>query len=180
METLKNTHTRLLDFHFLNQVFLFLLKIVRVISKVSFPTFFLTNGNTAELQSREAGNIWDWEHTEKELGYSVYRKERDGAVTMETPLRVTADCEVRVIIWWYTAQGKNVVQIHNKLVVTYDESIMMEQMVWRWQQKFREGWEELHNELQSCWPSDSITEENINTVRKLVEEDNHGDMVANE
>ncbi len=70
-------------------------------------------------------------------------------VNMETPVRVTSDCEVHAIIWLFTAQGANVIQIHHKLVSMCGREVLSVQMVRQWQEKFHAGGENLHDELCS-------------------------------
>ncbi len=88
---------------------------------------------------------------------------------MNLPLATSSKFEVRVVIRYHTAKGKDASAIHWRIVEKYG-NIMSVEMVRRWRCQFLEGRTDIGDELWSGRLSEN-TEDTVNAVHRLIEED---------
>ncbi len=90
---------------------------------------------------------------------------------MELPLHDYTQCEVRSVIRFLAAAGWTKAAIHKELKWLYGTDVMTITMVGRWVKQFEEGRTNMNNRERTGRPSDSMTIENIQQLRDLLEED---------
>ena len=74
-----------------------------------------------------------------------------------------ADCEMRSVIRYLSAEGVKAVEIHRNICEVHGQNTMSNGMVRKWVRAFKDGRENVHDEDRSGRPSDAIC------CRKLME-----------
>ncbi len=91
----------------------------RVVSKVSFPIFFLGILWTDQREIAVRYNFWVSGNTVKITWQSLHKNVQNTVLKMELPLCVVAPCNVRVGIRFFTIQNKSAVEIHREVCVCH-------------------------------------------------------------
>lgn len=86
-------------------------------------------------------------------------------------MRAYVDCEVRAVIRFFIALNRSAPEIYEHLPSVYGDDVMSIQMVRRWIKIFKEGRTETHDLPRSGRPAESMTFDNIQQIRDLLEED---------
>ncbi|CAK9809091.1 Protein GVQW3 [Anthophora quadrimaculata] len=77
----------------------------------------------------------------------------------------------RIIIKFLTHEGVKPIQILQRLTAQFGDQTRSRARVFAWHKKFKEGRELVENVEHDRRPRTSITEENIRTIRALLESD---------
>lgn len=88
---------------------------------------------------------------------------------MESPIAVTARCEVRAVIRFLHAKKLPPVEIHRQLCEIYGEACISVQHVRKWCREFSEGRTDVHDEHRSGRPS--ISDEVVSKIERILLED---------
>ncbi|GFX99360.1 uncharacterized protein TNCV_1550241 [Trichonephila clavipes] len=81
-----------------------------------------------------------------------------------------ADCEIRSLIRFLTAKNVSAAEIHRQISDVYGPNAMSRSEVRKWARAFKDGWENVHDELRSSRPS-VITDDLINAMDEKIRED---------
>ncbi len=90
---------------------------------------------------------------------------------MELPLRDYTQCEVCCIIQFPAVAGWTKAAIHKELKRVYGTDVMIITIVGCWVKQFEEGRTDVNNAERTGRPADTMTIENIQQPRDLLEED---------
>lgn len=90
---------------------------------------------------------------------------------MELPFPNFQDCEIRAVIRFFCAKGKIGSDIHRELVSVYGEKCMSVRMVQKWVDQFKKGRAEIHDLQRSGRPCEAISEDAVNAVQIVVNND---------
>ena len=88
---------------------------------------------------------------------------------MELPLQSVQDCEIRAVIRFLSAKGKNGSEIHRELASVYGATCMTVCMVRRWIDQFKKGRADIHDLQRSGRPCEAITDDAIESVQAVIE-----------
>ncbi len=105
------------------------LVITRVVSKVSFPIFFLSILWTDQLEIVEGYNFWVSSNTVKITWQSLRKNLQNTVLKMELPLRVVAPCEVRVGIRFLPPKTNQLLKFIEKYVRAVAISLLQKNSV---------------------------------------------------
>lgn len=90
---------------------------------------------------------------------------------MAAPIEKWSKVEVRGVIRFLHAEGKNPAEIYRKLVAVYGDKVMSCKQVWLWCTAFTNGRTDLEDEPRTGRPRSSTTDENVTRVESLIRED---------
>jgi len=79
--------------------------------------------------------------------------------------------EQRVAIKFFYKAGKSAVETIELINKAYGSAAMSRAHVYRWYARFRDGREDMKDDARSCRPSTARTDENVESVRRLLTED---------
>ena len=89
---------------------------------------------------------------------------------MVTPIEIWSKSEVRAVVRFLYAKGKNPTEIHSELTV-YGKDVMSKTCVYQWCSMFEAGRSSIDRAPGSGRPKSSLTQDNIALVDHLIRED---------
>lgn len=107
-------------------------------------------------------------------GGFLYKRTRTTPFLISTTMseqRVPSSVAQRIIIKFLTTEGVKPSDILRRLKAQFEDNILKKTQVYAWHKKFLGGRTAVENEAHLRRPRTSVTQENIDVVRRLVEGD---------
>ena len=90
------------------------------------------------------------------------------AINMDSPLLTCAREEQRAVIWVLWTEGVPSAEMHRRMSVQYGNSVVSQQIVYKWIKRFKNGHTSVKHEEGARHPTTSITDANKEWIHDMI------------